>query len=97
MGGAWSSPQELVAGSHGVDDHDGGRALDPADLEDDRGPFRTDQRGEGVFEIPRAQRIAIRVEDLILGESILQWGLDDDRIVHGFQVTLTTRKWKCSW
>lgn len=66
-----------------MDDHDGGRALDPADLEDDRRSVRPDQHGEAVFEIPRPQRIAIGVADLILGESMLQCGRGDERIVQG--------------
>ena len=57
--------KNTISGAHGVDDDDGGVAVDVADLEDDGGGVGADHHGEAVPEVPHAQRVAVGVEDLL--------------------------------
>lgn len=78
---AWSSPQVLFAGPHGVDDDDGGGALDVADLQDDGGSVRSDEHRAPIAEVPCSDWMSVGVQDVVLRQAVRERGLRDERIV----------------
>src|SRR5918994_6205812 len=74
------SPQELAAGCHGVDDQQvalGG--LDHPDLQQLRIACRADDHRDALVQPERADVVAQRVENVVVGDPALAGAVQDDR------------------
>jgi hypothetical protein len=71
-----------------VNDDDSNVALDVAHFKDDRGCVGTDHHGEAFAEIPDANWVSIGIQDVVLGQSVLEGSLSNDGVFrHGYKIT----------
>jgi hypothetical protein len=70
-----------------MNDDDCALTVDISHFDDDRRRVGTNHHGEPVPEVPDPDGIAVRVEDLVFAEPVLERGLGDEGFVHTAKLT----------